>query len=211
MTTYDSHFPGLRRAPALMLALALHALVILGALTSRYITQVSKPALPPRLIVDHIVVPRPVAPSPVHDPGPIPSRPPVIVLQTPPEVRVPADPPLDRGPPDIAGVIPPAPPSQHRVQPASIDPRYPLRIGEEYYPDASRRAGEEGRCLVRVSVAASGRVDSAVIVQSSGFARLDAACLDAVKGRRMRPATDEGVPIESTTLIPIKWHLSPSP
>jgi hypothetical protein len=36
-----------------------------------------------------------------------------------------------------------------------MDPKHPLKIGEDYYPDASKRANEEGRCIVLAHVAAT--------------------------------------------------------
>lgn len=89
-----------------------------------------------------------------------------------------------------------------------MDPRHPLRIGKDYYPDASVRANETGRCVVQATVAADGRIIAAAIQARSGFDRLDQACMNAVKGQRMLPATEDGKPIESTVSIPITWNLS---
>ena len=50
------------------------------------------------------------------------------------------------------------PPVQHTRTPIGQDPKHPLHIGEDYYPDASKRAGEEGRCVVTMTVAADGRI-----------------------------------------------------
>src|SRR5271165_6810662 len=44
-----------------------------------------------------------------------------------------------------APVAAPAP-VQHNVVRASVDPKHPFPNSEDFYPDASRRAGEEGRC-----------------------------------------------------------------
>jgi TonB family protein len=55
-----------------------------------------------------------------------------------------------------------------------------LKIGADYYPDGSVRAGEEGRCLVQITVSVAGRVIQASILSSSGFQRLDDACLPIV-------------------------------
>ena len=55
---------------------------------------------------------------------------------------------------------PPAPvvaaPVQHTITPPRYDPRHPFRIGDENYPDASRRAGEEGSCILMMKVSANG-------------------------------------------------------
>lgn len=89
-----------------------------------------------------------------------------------------------------------------------MDPRHPLRIGEDHYPDASRRANETGRCEIQLTVAQDGRIVASRIRLSSGFARLDKACLDAVRGQRMLPATEDGKPLESSITVPISWKLS---
>ena len=89
-----------------------------------------------------------------------------------------------------------------------MDPKHPLKVGKDYYPDASVRANEMGRCVVQVTVAADGRIIASAIQTRSGFDRLDQACLNAVRGQRMLPATEGGKPIESTASIPILWNLS---
>lgn len=88
------------------------------------------------------------------------------------------------------------------------DPTHPLKIGEEYYPDGSKRANEEGRCVVKLTVAADGRIVDPTIQESTGFPRLDEACVSAVRGQRMLPATENGRPIETTVGIPIVWKLN---
>ena len=87
------------------------------------------------------------------------------------------------------------------------DPKHPLHIGEDYYPDASKRANEEGTCRVRMTVAVDGRITDASIEASSGFPRLDEACLKGVKGQRMIPAMEDGKPVETTAVVPITWKL----
>jgi protein TonB len=100
---------------------------------------------------------------------------------------------------------PPAPKASTSIK---MDPKHPLKIGEEYYPDASKRANEEGRCIVQVTVAADGRINSETIQTSSGFPRLDEACLKGVHGQRVIPATEDGKPVEKTVSIPIVWKLT---
>jgi protein TonB len=103
---------------------------------------------------------------------------------------------------------PVAAPVQHAHTPIGVDPKHPLHIGEDYYPDASKRAGEEGRCIVQMTVAADGRITNEAIQQSSGFPRLDEACLKGVHGQRMKPATEDGKPIDTTVSLPIVWKLT---
>ncbi len=101
-----------------------------------------------------------------------------------------------------------APVVQHASTPPRQDPKHPLKIGEEWYPDASKRANEEGRCTVQVTVASDGRISGEAIQTSSGFPRLDEACLKAVHGLKMLPATEDGKPVEKTVALPIAWKLT---
>jgi protein TonB len=106
---------------------------------------------------------------------------------------------------------PPAPvaaPVQHNIVGARMDPKHPFHIGEEYYPDASKRAGEEGRCIVLAHVAASGAILDAQIQTSSGFPRLDEACLKGVKGQKAMPGLEDGKPVEGHFAFAIVWKLT---
>ena len=111
---------------------------------------------------------------------------------------------VQRAPAPVAA----APPAPHATTNVAQDPKHPLHIGEDYYPDASKRAGEEGRCIVTVTVSADGRITSEAIQQTSGFPRLDEACLKGVHGQRMKPATEDGKPVEKTAALPIVWKLT---
>ena len=105
----------------------------------------------------------------------------------------------------VAAPAPPAPTASTNIK---MDPKHPLKIGEDYYPDASKRANEEGRCTVQVTVAADGKITNETIQTSSGFPRLDEACLKGVHGQRVIPATEDGKPVEKTVSIPIVWKLT---
>ncbi len=111
-----------------------------------------------------------------------------------------------QAPPPVATVA--APPAPKAATGIKMDPKHPLKIGEEYYPDASKRANEEGRCTVQVTVAADGKITAESIQTSSGFPRLDEACLKGVHGQRVLPATEDGKPVEKTVSIPIVWKLT---
>jgi len=107
-----------------------------------------------------------------------------------------------------APVVAAPPPAPRSVTNVSMDPKHPLKIGEDYYPDASKRANEEGRCIVSMTVGADGTIKNETIQTSSGFPRLDEACLKGVHGQRMKPATEDGKPVEKTVSIPIVWKLT---
>jgi periplasmic protein TonB len=101
-----------------------------------------------------------------------------------------------------------AAPAQHTVTGAKMDPKHPFHIGEEYYPDASKRANEQPRCIVLAKVAASGQILDASIQTSSGFPRLDEACLKGVKGQKALPGMEDGKPVEGNFAFAIVWKLT---
>jgi protein TonB len=91
-----------------------------------------------------------------------------------------------------------------------MDPKHPLKIGPDYYPAGAIRREQEGRCIVQVTVAADGKVIDSSLQSSSGFPLLDDACLTAVRGQRMLPATQDGKATQSTASVPIVWKLTGS-
>jgi protein TonB len=108
----------------------------------------------------------------------------------------------------VAAPAPAAPPQvQHVSTHPMMDPKHPFNIGEDYYPDASKRAGEEGSCRMRLTVSPDGRVTDQQIVTGTGFPRLDDACIKAVKGKRAIPATEDGKPVTSTYDFLLTWKL----
>jgi TonB family protein len=90
---------------------------------------------------------------------------------------------------------------------AAVDPTHPIPF-DDFYPAQSKRSGEQGRCVVQVTVKKDGRVTNPVIATSTGFARLDAACVESMRNQQMLPSTENGAPIEETVLIPIDWQLN---
>jgi protein TonB len=110
--------------------------------------------------------------------------------------------------PPVSAPVVAAAPVQHSIIGAKMDPKHPFKIGEEYYPDASKRANEEGRCIVLAKVAASGQILDASIQQSSGFPRLDEACLKGVKGQKALPGMEDGKPVEGNFAFAIVWKLT---
>src|SRR5271163_3132684 len=77
--------------------------------------------------------------------------PPVEIAQ----IEKPKD--IDKPPPpppkleEIKPYVPPPPvavAAQHTVSAPKYDAKHPFKIGEDYYPDASKRAGEEGSCIL---------------------------------------------------------------
>jgi TonB family protein len=88
-----------------------------------------------------------------------------------------------------------------------VDPSNPPHIGEAYYPPESKRRGEQGKCKVRVTVTARGRIRDIKLTESTGYPRLDQACVKAFEHGGLLPAMVDGKPIDMTVEIPIVWML----
>lgn len=73
------------------------------------------------------------------------------------------------------------------------------------YPEHSRRSGEEGRLTLQVELDESGHVSETIVVNSSGYSRLDNAALDAVKTWRCKPAVRDGQPVRAIALQPFNF------
>jgi protein TonB len=75
------------------------------------------------------------------------------------------------------------------------------------YPSESREKGEEGRVVVSFTVRADGTLADIKVVESSGYARLDEAAMEAVRKSAFTPATRFGAPVESTRKIAFVFKL----
>jgi protein TonB len=104
-------------------------------------------------------------------------------------------------PAPVAAPAPPAPVSVPGTR-AVLDPKH-LVDPDDYYPDSSKRANEEGRCIARITIGTDGRTSNPEIATSAGFPRLDEACLKIAKMLRFIPATENGKPVVSTTTVPV--------
>ena len=75
------------------------------------------------------------------------------------------------------------------------------------FPSASRRAGEQGRVLLRVLVNVRGTADEVQVRTLSGFPRLDEAARDTVRRWRFVSAKRGAEPVAAWVLIPISFRL----
>jgi periplasmic protein TonB len=81
---------------------------------------------------------------------------------------------------------------------------------DDYYPDSSRRLGEEGLTVVDICVGPDGKLtEPPKVGKSSGHDRLDQAAVKVaqVGSGRFKPATEEGKPISKCTQLPIRFKL----
>ncbi|MBN8504858.1 MAG: TonB family protein [Burkholderiales bacterium] len=204
------------RAWSLMAVLVLHALALLAlAQAGRHLLKAAAPApVEVRVVEAH----KPPPPAPVQPPAhtvrvalPLPTVAPVPVpefvsAQVVREIPVqppPASPqPLVVEPPPR--VVSLAPPQPKVVSSGSL--RYRVEPPVEV-PRLSRRAGESGQVQLRVLFDRSGQPRQIDLVRGSGFARLDAQALEAMRQARIHPYTEDGQAIEVVALATLAYEL----
>ena len=205
---------GRESAVGMLLVVALHAAALWGLWTHRLIAVPEEAAT---LFVNFIAPPAPpIAPRVEPPPRREPRRP--RIEERPQPRQLAAEAPLN-SPAEFA--VPPAP--TPAVAAAAVEPKPagPVTLVAELsvscpqrtapnYPLPSRRMGEAGTAVLRVELDEQGRVAAARIATGSGFDRLDAAALAAVKTWRCNPAQRDGQPVRAVALQPFKFVLQGS-
>lgn len=192
-----------RGGPALAV-IGIHILIIYGLATSMGIVKIPKFAAP----IEAVFIPEQteVEPEP-----PVPVKPEIDQVM-----------PTEQPMPELQFDEPIAPPSETAI-PASENAISASAAGgavaqdlktsnrvEPTYPSASRRAGEEGSVRLKVLVDEKGRPRDVTVANSSGFARLDQAAMEAVRKWRFVAATDGTNPITAWTQVAITFRLTNS-
>jgi protein TonB len=161
-----------------------------------------KPLPPRRMAVRRVE--KPAARAEPRQPAEAAIRPVPPVAAAPP-ARAPAAPPADGS--RVAAPQPAAPfPSPGAVR------GYEALLGEwlnthKRYPESARAHGEQGRAVIRFSVARNGRVTAFAVVQSTGYADLDAA-LAAMMQNASLPPFPAGMPQPSISVsVAIRFSL----
>jgi TonB family protein len=110
----------------------------------------------------------------------------------------------------LFGCAAPPPIREHIIAPTKVrvDPAHRTKMPAEYYSDESRRNHEQGTCIVKLIIGVDGKVRDATLTQSTGYKRLDDACVDFLSTIQMLPATENGKPIVSSVDIPIAFKLN---
>ncbi len=167
-------------------------------------------------------------PPPMDEPKPVertiesPSPTPPLYLQRPPIAS--AEPPLAST--DVMPTLPPPigpvvesgtgtgsggggvtvmPPMPVMVD-STIDPRFRADFQPDY-PPSERNLGRDGVVTVRVLVGGNGRVTAIEPVRSSSDAFFQATKRRALSKWRFRPATRDGVPIESWREMTVRFTM----
>jgi TonB family protein len=77
----------------------------------------------------------------------------------------------------------------------------------EFWPQESRRRGEEGIVMVKLHVSTTGCASSAAVSGSSGFPDLDAAVMKFYETLTFLPAQENGAAVEAVVNIPVNFKL----
>ncbi|MHB9119064.1 MAG: energy transducer TonB [Burkholderiales bacterium] len=210
----DKALPLWRRGAALTAVIGLHVFGLLAVLGLASQREMDKPlqALSVRMIE--------TAPKPHRTEAPKPKRP----TPAPPRKALAAPPPVMTAAPSAASSpgfvlapqpephpaesprMPSAAPTPLPVSAARFDADY-LHNPQPVYPLMSRRAGEEGKVVLRVRVSAQGLPLSVEVKQSSGYSRLDEAARAAIEKWRFIPARQGKDAIEASVLVPLHFTL----
>jgi protein TonB len=198
-----------QRSGLLGVVIGLHAAVFLAIMAAKTIVPqiVEMPLIvdllqPPAEIKQPVAKPLPMAkPQPVRQP--VPKTPTPVIEATRSEQPAPAAPVAS--PPDVKPA-PPAPPAAEPVSQARFDADY-LKNPAPAYPPLSRRMGEEGKVILRVSVNPQGSADSVEIKTSSGSQRLDESAQKTVRNWKFIPAKRGDAAVQSWVLVPIIFKL----
>ena len=158
---------------------------------------------PPKPKVEVPPKPRPVVMKPLPKPEPLPLITAPVEVPSPSPIVVPPPPPPPAPAPVVAAPVI-APPV---VMTAPIFAADYLDNPAPAYPAPSRKAGEQGRVILRVLVNPGGTADEVQVRTSSGFLRLDEAARDSVRRWRFVPAKRGGEPVTAWVLVPVSFRL----
>ncbi|HEX5306812.1 MAG TPA: TonB family protein, partial [Dyella sp.] len=82
-----------------------------------------------------------------------------------------------------------------------------IRRPPPHYPEEAVRQHHEGTVLIELTIGIDGVPHDLTVAQSSGFAELDAAALEAAREWRFRALRSDGATTTATTRVPVRFHL----
>jgi periplasmic protein TonB len=195
-----------RRMVALLLIASLHIAVIYSLATGLWqkIIPDAQTITVANVTTEVPVQQRPVPPGP-PDLAPVQVERPTATELAPDVIQENmVDPPPAQPPQSL---LPTAPPAVHRVV-GGLGQGFPST--GDYYPPASRRAGEQGVATIEVCVNGAGRLMGLPQVsRSSGSARLDEGALGLARAAsgHYRPTTEDGRPVDSCYPLVVRFAL----
>lgn len=207
---------GGHRGASAGLSLGLTALMLTGLASALVVPQVLRPTPGPTTVVNipapQVEPPPPPPPqSTIDPPAPQLTRQqiPTIPLGDPFPMQL--TPPI--GPTDIGPILPiarndppPQPPRDPVLTGASRDPRFAGAF-QPPYPAARQREGAEGYCRVSVSITPAGRVSAVRAVDCPDDAFFRATERQALRHWRFRPATRDGVAVETSIEQNVRFQI----
>ncbi len=209
--------------PGLLFVIAVHAALFYFLWNQRLIPH---PEQAMTLFAELITPPAPVTPpKALPEPAPVklqPAKQPVVkpkqeqlAAKSPvPTEKKQAEPALE--PPKPAEQVkesvpaPAATPKPASTAPVTLSSELAVscpKLTPPEYPAISRRMGEEGKLILRVELDENGHIDNAKVLNSSGYERLDAAALSAVKNWQCNPSLRDGQPVRAVALQPFNFVL----
>ena len=165
---------------------------------------VEQPPPPPAPVADTPPPPpKPPEPKPIPKPRPRP-QPVQQAVQQPPMPQLPL--PMPSQAPQMASIPSPAPTP-------TISPDYRTLLSgwleaHKRYPEDARQRGEEGRAVLRFRVDRYGRVLDYQVVSSSGYADLDQAVENMMRGATMPPFPPSMTEPEIEVSVTIRFGLA---
>ena len=201
----------IQRSSLLAIVIALHAGVFLLILAAKTVVPkiMEMPLIvdllqPPEAQKEPEAKPLPVVrPQPVRQkPVPVPKAPVPVIETTTSTAPAPAT--AIAAPPENKAAN--AAPAEESFSQARFDAN-DLRNPAPPYPSLSKRMGEEGKVVLRVSVNPEGTADSVDIKTSSGSPRLDESAQKTVRNWKFVPAKRGDAPVQSWVLVPIIFKL----
>lgn len=200
--------------------------VVISLISPRAETAPARPMTPPapapipKQAAPQVPTQPQAQPMPKQESEPQPQQPvvrdtPSPVVSTPAPAAAPAVPapaPVQESRP--APAAPPAPPVVHHAPPAPAE-RGPVTISSvEYlhppkpdYPIGAKRAGEQGKVVLRILIDEKGLPERVDIQQSAGFVRLDEAARAAALRAVFKPHLEDGRAVPAYVLVPINFAL----
>jgi protein TonB len=200
-----SHYGGskgaglFRRGPVGLAVLAVHLLLIYAVASSLGIVKLPSFAKPMEAVIidsppaeksEPVKVVKPDLEQPQVDVPPIEN--------TIPDIEVPTDEPAPNA---ITAQTSPSPPVGETAN-MKVNNRV-----DPVYPPAARRAGEQGTGMFRVLVDEKGHPSDVQVMKSTGFPRLDAAALEAIRKWTFSPAMQNSQPVQSWTRVSVAFKL----
>lgn len=166
------------------------------------------PDLPPPPIDIAVAPPDDLPPPEFPVEKPKPPEPPKP-KPAPPKVVQPPHPPTPTPAPAAESQASSAPVAPRATGPQTVDASQVgvLTPASPIYPIRSRRAGDQGKVMVKVLIDTSGRPAQVLLQTSSGHPELDEAALSGVRAARFRPFTRSGAAEPVWVLYPINFAL----